>query len=236
MTLRIVLQPAFVLHSRPYRDSSLLVDLLTISHGKVHALARSARGAKSRFRGLLRPFVPLLATWSGKTELMNLSTVEGNGLPYELSGEKLLSGIYLNELLVRLLHLFDPHPQLFMAYQQTLVALQQTQEHEYILRIFEKQLLKEMGYGIQFDKDIVGEALEPEQHYVFDPKHGFSCSNNLVQNKAIFLGKHIIALHNETMQSKEEFKAAKYLMRIAIESLLGDKPPKSRELFIGIRN
>ena len=108
MIERILLQPAFVLHLRHFRDTSLLVDFLTKDYGRVGAVARGARSQKSRYRGYLRPFVPLLATWSGRSELMSLNDLEAGGSPMLLEGRALLAGMYLNELLVRLLHQHDP--------------------------------------------------------------------------------------------------------------------------------
>src|SRR5262245_46536737 len=122
--MRITLQPAFILHARPYRDTSLLVDLLTLNHGRVHAVARSARGMRSRYKGLLQPFVPFLTSWTGKTDLVSLGCIESNGPPYFLEGRSLLSGFYLNELLIRLLHRYDPHPELYKTYQLALTRLQ----------------------------------------------------------------------------------------------------------------
>src|SRR6185437_10727813 len=124
MTHATLLQPAFVLHTRPYRDTSLLLEIFTPDYGRVSTLARGARGLRSRFKGLLQPFVPLLLSWYGKTELMTLSAAESQGKVLDLTGEKLLCGLYLNELLMRLLHRYDAHPQLYIVYQETLYALQ----------------------------------------------------------------------------------------------------------------
>ena len=140
MQQKVLLQPCYVLHMRAYRDTSLLLELFSLEHGRISAVARSARGPKSRFKGILQQFVPLLLSWQGRAELMNLSGAEGNGMPHYLTGDALLCGIYLNELLMRLLHRHDAHPGLFTAYQQALVGLQQNQQ-QITLRLFEKRLL-----------------------------------------------------------------------------------------------
>src|ERR1700722_10385018 len=111
---RVNLEPCFVLHSRPYRNTSLIVELLTKHYGRIAAIARSARGPKSRFKGCLQSFVPLLISWSGRGELMYVSAVELQAMPYQLNGKALMSGFYLNELLVRLLLHQDDYSQVFM--------------------------------------------------------------------------------------------------------------------------
>jgi DNA repair protein RecO (recombination protein O) len=228
MTKRFVLQPAFVLHSRRYNETSALVDLFTFPEGRVTAIARG-----SRFRGILRPFVPLLISGSAKTELMNLSVAEINGAAFELSGHRLFSGMYLNELLVRLLQRYDPHPELFMAYQQTLAALESHHENmERQLRLFERELLSRLGYGISLDKEAEsGAPILPDGVYYFDPQRGFYKSEFVRASFLIFKGKHLLAFNSGVLVDEGDLRAAKQLMRVAIEFLLG-KSPRSRELFV----
>src|SRR5690348_7406727 len=133
----VVMQPAFILHTRAYRDSSLLLDLFTLDHGRVSAVARGARGPRSRYKGLLQPFVPLLVSWYWKSELLSLSAAEADGVILNLTGDTLLCGFYLNELLMRLLHRHDAHSQLFSSYQQALQCLQSLQDPAHVLRGFE---------------------------------------------------------------------------------------------------
>lgn len=232
--MRSTLQPAFVLHARPFRDTSLLLDLLTLHHGRIHVLARSARGLRSRFRGMLQPFVPFLASWSGKGELMYLSQVEANGSPYYLSGVALLSGFYLNELLVRLLHREDAHPNIFTNYQNAVMDLAQGNHPEKILRLFEKKLLNELGYGVQLDRDAHGSTIVEDQAYRFYPERGFVKVVYAEPHQAIFRGKDLLALHQENLQDAENFQASKKLMRLLLTPLLGEKPIKSRELFVKV--
>ena len=234
--MRIILQPVFVLHSRPFRDTSLLLDLLTHHHGRIHVLARNARGLRSRFKGLLQPFVPFLASWSGKTELMYLNQVEANGLPYYLSGVALISGFYLNELLVRLLHREDAHPAIYTAYQTALSHLARGDNQENLLRLFEKQLLFELGYGVQLDKDATGVPIIAEQLYQYQAQHGFVKTFRAISEATVFQGKNLLALHYEELRHADDLQAAKRLMRLLLIPLLGDKPIKSRELFIKIEN
>jgi DNA repair protein RecO (recombination protein O) len=223
---RIVLQPAFVLHSRPYRDTSLLVELLTAQYGRLTVIARGVRSARSRVYGLLAPFSPLLISFSGKTDLQTLQKVETNGLSYNLNGNNLLSGFYLNELLIRLLQRHDPHPNIFQIYQQTLVALAECQDPEIALRLFEKHFLADLGYGLQLDRTVNNELVLPEEKYNFEFGVGLKKAEN-----GDFPGQSLLALHTETLSTLEELRDAKRLLRPVIATLLGDKPLKSRELF-----
>lgn len=228
------LQPAYVLHARAYRDTSLLLELFTQEFGRISVVARGARGPRSQFKGLLQPFVPLLVSYFGKTELMTLTTAETNGWLLELKGDQLLCGFYLNELLVRLLHRYDAHPQLFQQYQLTLRALQSSQQQQMVLREFEKCLLAELGYALQLDRDAAsGMKIDPQQFYYFDPLQGLLSSDHACVKKQVkFLGASLLALHSGELSREDYLRDAKRLLRIALGKLLGDKPIKSRELFL----
>jgi DNA repair protein RecO (recombination protein O) len=229
---RVILQPAFVLHTRSFRDTSLLVDLFTLQYGRVSTLARGVRSAKSKSRGLLLPFVPLLASWSGKTELMTLGKIEANGSAYDLLGKNLLSGFYLNELLVRLLARHDPHPDIFHVYQNTLNNLQNIKDVQITLRLFEKQLLAKIGYGLQLTKDVYGSAITADQYYYYEHERGFiKCQRDLNTNtQNIFSGENLLAFHNNKFKDVSALREIKYLMRFIFDYLLDNKPLKSREL------
>src|SRR5690242_11052622 len=133
MRSRVNLHPAWVLHTRAYSESSLLVEVITMDYGRISGIARGVQRPHSALRGLLRPFVPLLISWSGKTELVSFSKVEALGAPHRLAGRLLLHGFYLNELIMRLLHRYDPHPHLYTAYQQALLSLQQGEPAELVV-------------------------------------------------------------------------------------------------------
>lgn len=226
---RVVLQPAFVLHTRPFRDTSLLVDLFTVQYGRISAIARGVRSSKSRLRGLLLPFVPLLVSWSGKSDLVTLGKVEADNLAYNLSGTNLLSGFYLNELLVRLLTHHDSHPNIFHAYQNTLGNLRNSNDLQITLRLFEKQLLSEVGYGLQLTKDAAGQAIMEHHNYYYEHEHGFiACVNQDRQD--VFSGKSLLALQHNNLTDVAILRDTKRLMRSIFNHLLGDKPLKTREL------
>ena len=139
------LHAAFVLHTRMYKDTSLLVELFSKEHGLFSAVARGVRKMNSPAKGLLQPFTPIWMNYFGRNELVTLKAVEPRSLFYPLSGKNLFSALYLNELLLKVLNKHDPHPDLFLAYEKTLQALTQEENLEITLRRFEMQLLTELG-------------------------------------------------------------------------------------------
>ncbi|MBB72638.1 MAG: DNA repair protein RecO [Legionellales bacterium] len=226
------LATAYVLHTRPYRDTSLLVEFFTASKGRLCAVAKGARRAKSPWRSLLQPFTPLLIDTVGKHELVTLRTAEPSSMQHPLTGTGLLSGIYLNELLMRLLHRYDPHERLFQHYQQTLAQLGQDSDIATSLRRFEWQLLQEIGYGLQLHL-ANQQPVQAEQHYVFDLHTGLRATElTTTINATIYRGKDLLAIEAGDFTAPEVLRSAKRLMRQVFTELLGDKPLKSRELFV----
>jgi DNA repair protein RecO (recombination protein O) len=230
MTTRVLLEPVFVLHYRPYQNSSLILDCFSPQFGRVGVLARSARGPKSRFQGFLQSFAPLLASWSGRRELMSLNALELAGSPFQLTGQALFCGFYLNELLLRLLPKEDPYPQVFVDYQSALKDLEQKSENiSVILRRFEKRLLHNLGYGLNLE-------VQSQAYYRWLPSDGLSrCEQNNHLDRNIFSGRSLLALQQEQWDNPEDLLAAKHLMRLVLKTHLGDKPLKSRELFSSFR-
>lgn len=232
--MRISLQPAFILHHRAYRETSVIIDLLTQDYGRISLIARGVRVVGSRTRSLLQLFIPLLISWQGKGELPTLSSIEPQQLPIRLEGECLLSAFYLNELLVRILHKNDPHSRLYTLYYQTLLDLQQKNLPQKILRLFEKNLLEELGYGLQLQYDIPNnQSLCAESYYRFYPERGFK-KTFTKEGVGVFWGKSLLALAAEELNDPQSLQDAKRLMRLAFAPLLGYKPLQSRQLFVGI--
>jgi DNA repair protein RecO (recombination protein O) len=230
-------QPAYILHTQPFRDTSLLIDAFTAAQGRISLIAKAARGTRSkhsRFKGLLQAFVPLSLSWRGKTELLNLLNAEPSGvfLP-QLSGKLLICGLYLNELLMHLLYRYDPHPALFQAYQTALITL--PQNPNVTLRLFEKQLLAELGYALHLNQDNqTQQAILPNQYYHFIPSQGlFICLNTTVTNKlSLFSGSSLLAIYHEQWTTPEQLLDAKRLFRLALHHLLEGKSIRSRELLL----
>lgn len=233
MTARIDRQPAYVLHRRPYRESSLLLDLLTRDHGRVAVMARAARGgARGRNQGSAsQPFQALLVSWSGRGDLKTLTGVERGAGACVMPGERLYSALYINELLVRVIPQYDAHPTLFDAYALLLSALAGSQDVEPLLRDFEIGLLRELGYELEFNCEAsTGRALEAAARYLFTPGSGLSRSDDL-EDQSAYSGKVLQAIARSDYGEADTRRSAKRLLRRALAELLGDKPLRSREYF-----
>lgn len=228
-------EPAFVLHTKAYRETSQLVDLFSRHHGRLRLVARgSLRRSKGRGR-TIEPFAPLIVGWRGKGELKTLSNAEASGVPLILRGDSLFSGFYLNELILRLLADHDPHEALFDCYLTTLHALSEGEHIEPALRRFERRLLSDLGYGLALEHvEGSGAEIDPDGWYWFDPVVGVtsrSLSATERQQANCFRGDSLLAIAAEEYTEPGNVKAAKRLMRLAIQNLLGDRPLRSRELF-----
>lgn len=230
--MRVSLQPGFVLHQRAFRETSLLLDVLTKEYGRISLVARGIRKNKSRLKPLLQPFTPLFISWQGKSELKGLTEAEGQGLAFPLKGRALLSGFYLNELVIRLLPKHDPHPELYTIYQHTLLELANLALLPKTLRLFEKKMLDILGYGA------FNCVFKEDKFYHFDPELGFKeCSIEGTENSiSIFNGKSLKSIAEEKLEGSDILRDAKRLMRIAIMSLLGSQSLHSRKLFIEVFN
>ena len=174
---RVDQQPGYVLHTYPYRETSLIVEAFSLDHGRVGLVARGARRPTSQLRGQLMAFRPLFLDWSGGGEMKTLIRAEWQGRLPLLGGQALLCGYYLNELLMRLLARHDPHPRLFDAYAASMPALAQGEDLlvQAGLRAFELVLLREIGVLPALDQDTVAQApLRPQRHYALRPELGLS--------------------------------------------------------------
>ena len=230
--MRLVLQPAFVLHRRPYRNTSLLLDVLTPEQGRIGLVARGVRTARSRLQGLLQPFQPLLLSGSGNGDLLGLTAAEEAGVPIPLPSTRWLSGLYVNELLLRLVQRHDPHPGLFAAYQTVLETLAGTGAEQAALRIFEKCLLAEIGYGLLLDTEAhTGAPIVPESVYRYVLDQG-PCHATQSETGILISGKSLLALRQETFPEPAVLQEAKRLTRAAIGVHLQGRPLKTRELLV----
>src|SRR5215470_10067422 len=172
-SVRFDQQPAYVLHSYPWRETSLIVEAFTRDHGRVALVARGAKRPTSQFRGVLGPFAPLLLSWSGRGEIKSLIRAEWCGGMAPLRGEALLAGFYLNELLVRMLARADAHELLFARYVEALAALAgRASNRDSVLRGFELDLLRETGHAPAFDQSGDGAPVEDDVIYRVDAERG----------------------------------------------------------------
>lgn len=223
---RVQLEAAWVLSARPYRETSALVEVFARQSGRAGLVARGVRGPRARQRGLLQPFQPLLVSFGERGELGTLTGVEADGAPVLLRGEAVFSGWYLNELVLRLLPRRDPHPQLFDHYAEALGALPGAGAAA-ALRLFEKRLLGELGYGLQLP-----EPVERDRWYAWDPDSGLRLAE---PGPSSYRGESLYALAEDQLDTAQSLRDARRLMRAALKPHLGDRALRTPELLRALR-
>lgn len=228
---RLALQPAYILHRKPYRDTSLLLEVFSRNHGRIGLVARGAQGKRSTLKALLQPFQPLLLSWSGRGELQTLTGAEADGIAQVPAGEALLSGFYLNEILMRLLHRHDPHDELYASYQRTLGKLRSGEEYDWPLRLFERDLLQELGYGLQLSHTADGSPLAAKNCYCYHLEHGPIAVSSEQPDCLMVHGATLLAIDSGENGGALCRQEAKRLMRTVLQPYLGERPLASRELF-----
>ena len=223
-------QPAYVLHTYPYRETSLIVEVFSQHHGRLPLMARGARRPKSAVRGLLLAFQPVSLSWFGKGELRTLHSAEWQGGQPLLQGMALICGFYLNELLLKLLHRDDPHEQLFLYYQQTLQELARRTDYAAVLRRFEMSLMKELGYALTLDREAEGGAqIEPERTYFYAFERG-PLRRKAGQTGVELRGKTLLDMAADDYTDPATLQQSKALMRALINHHLGDETLHTRQL------
>ncbi len=232
MSQRIDNEPAYILHTRPWKETSLIVDAFTAGHGRVGLVARGARRAHAVLKTRLLAFQPLILSWAGKGGLKTLHAAEWQGGALQLSGRALICGFYVNELILRLLPPDDPHPALFRYYEQTLRALAGVDEPRPVLRRFELALLSELGYAQTLDRTVEGVPVEPGARY------GYVFGQGVVQTQAgdlLCSGKALLDMTAGNYTDARTLAESKRLMRALINHYLGDKPLHTRQLLLDLQ-
>lgn len=230
--MRVQSQPAYVLNSWPYRETSLILEVYSRTYGRLGLVAKGARSPKSRLRPLLLPFQSLLMSWSGKGDLVLLTGVEATGAACELSGQIRYVAYYLNELVIRLLHRHDAHEDLFDRYSEVLSDLYSGVSVQEPLRIFEKHLLAEIGYGLILDHDAAtGEPLDPERMYQYVPERGPEQCNKNGNTGLCIHGSSLLDLHQESFRDSRSRHESRKLIRYLIDQQLLGRALRSRQIF-----
>jgi DNA repair protein RecO (recombination protein O) len=229
---RVLLELGFVLHQRPYRNTSQLLECLTAEHGRVGLIARGSRRTNSRQRALLQPFAPLRLSWLQRGELGQLTHVEpAAAAGYGLEGQCLLAGYYGNELLLRLTARGDPNQQVFSCYSRCLAELGERARVARTLRIFELHLLKALGYGVELDVDAAtGEPLRPERRYVYEVEHGARATELDDAHADAYPGSELISLREQTLTDEGSLRTAQRLLGRILRVYLGERPLQSRQV------
>jgi DNA repair protein RecO (recombination protein O) len=230
--MRVEQQPGFVLHARAWRETSLLLEVLSRDHGRVGLVARGVRSARTRTpRALLQPLVPLSLSWSGQGELATLAAVEATGSPLALGGEALLCGLYLNELVARLLPRNDPHPDVFAAYGDTLERLRTSAALSWSLRRFERDLLADLGYGMVLEHEAdLDVPLDPAGDYAYRFDAGPVPWRGSADGLKL-RGRALLALAADQEPDAEDLTALRRLLRALIAHHLDGPGLRAWSLF-----
>lgn len=232
---RIQEAPAWVLHHRPFRDSSRILDVLTRDHGRFAVVARGSRSGRSKLKGILRPFLPLRLSWVIRTDMGTLTGAELNGPPLSLSGDALLSGYYVNELILRLMHRHDPQPEIYSVYESAIRALNGSGDVAPVLRRFELDTLALLGYALNLDHDTrTGQTLEPEQTYEYRVEQG-PVGVDSRQGPLVFSGQELLAVARGEFSNPAVLSVAGRLLRQVIDWHLGGKELQSRKVLRDMR-
>lgn len=229
---RVWLAPGYILHQYAYRDTSRIAEAFTAEHGRLALFARGASGAKSRL-GVLRPFQRLLLSWSGRGEACQLVSAEIDGTASSLAKERLMSGFYLNELLLKLTERWDPHPEVFDAYAACLAALCGGEGVEASLRRFEKRLLDHLGYGLELKVTADGDPIAADGYYRLAAERGPQPC--VAETPGAVYGRSLVDLEAERFADARSLRDAKRVLRAALDVCLDGRTLKSREVMLAMR-
>lgn len=225
-------QPAYVLHHRPFRDSSQILDMITRDHGRVSLVARGSRGSKSRLAGVLRPFLPLRVSWVAKSDLGTMTGAEVAGRPAGMTGDAMLSAFYVNELLLHFLHRFDPQPEIFSLYEEVMKALVSASNIAASLRSFELEFLSLLGYAVNLEHEYGSQdSLADEQNYQFRMEQG-AVPVGRADGPLTYSGAVLKGIAEQRFEDPDILRAANRLLREIIGFHLGGKELKSRKVLL----
>ncbi len=228
---RVQQQPGYILHHRPFRDTSQILDIVTRDHGKIAVVARGSRGSKSRLAGVLRPFLPLRVSWVGKSDMGTLTGAETAGPPSGMVGDAIFSAYYVNELLLHFLHRDDPQPEIFALYEEVIKALLITDNIAAALRSFELEFLSLLGYAVNLDHEFGSRnLLMIDQDYEYRMEQG----PVLVERDGplVFKGAVFKEIAEQRFEKPDILRAANRLLREIIGFHLGGKELKSRKVLM----
>jgi DNA repair protein RecO (recombination protein O) len=229
-TRRVQQQSGFILHHRPFRDTSQLLDVFAREHGKIALVARGSRAAKSKLRGVLRPFQPLKLSWYIRSDLGTLTGAEIDGGPISLTGDALLSAYYVNELVLHFLHRHDPQPEIFGVYDHTIRALASSASLAMTLRDFEIELLRMLGYALNLECDAVDtKPLDDDCYYEYRVEQG-PVQVSRTQGPMVFSGRLLKSIHSRSFDDKAVLRGAGRLLRVVIDHHLAGKELRTRKV------
>jgi DNA repair protein RecO (recombination protein O) len=243
---RVASQPVYVLHTYPFKETSLVVELFSQQFGRTAAVAKGARRPHSAMRGMLQSFQMLSGAWSGKNELKTLHSLDWHAGLTLIKGEALMCGFYMNELLLRLLPREDAHENLFEYYDATLKTLASEQDSmsnqslnnskslAITLRRFELKLLQEMGYAVPLLTDENDIEISADKSYRYEAEYG-ACELSVTRNGVQLSGLTLLNMANDDYTDSQTQNQSKQLMRYLLAHYLGDKPLHTRQLLIDLQ-
>ena len=233
--VRVDHQPGTVLHTYAWRETSLIVEVLTRDYGRMALVARGAKRPTSQFRGMLSPFAPLALSWSGRNEVKNLVRVEWVGGLAPLRGDALLAAFYANELIVRLLARADPHERLYEHYLDLLRGLGRARQN-ITLRLFELELLREVGYAVPLDRCADGKPIEAAGQYRFSAEAGAQRlgPHERDDGGAPVSGTTLLAMARGEFDDPVVASEAKAMLRQVIRYHLDGKPLNTRRILLDL--
>jgi DNA repair protein RecO (recombination protein O) len=222
-------EPGLVIHTRPYKENSLLLELYTLNYGRISAVARVSKSSASRSRGIYQPYILLkLHLRQSKSNLWQLSEAYMQRVAYQIGVPTLFSATYLNELIYHLVKTHESDPKLFASYINTLELLESGNDEFMALRVFERDLFESLGYAINFET-VSGQSIESKSHYFYNPKSGFIVEEK--NDSYTYSGQDLINIKNNKIDCQSTKIALKNLNKSIINSLLEGKSLKSRELY-----
>ena len=226
---RILLAPGYILHHRPYRDTSRILEVLVSDHGRLTLFARGVRGPKPRFGGVLQPFDLLLLSFQAGREAGQLTGAESAESVPPLPAGSLMAGFYLNELLLKLTTRHDPVPEIFAEYRRALDRLRAGGKVEAVLRVFEKRLLEALGYGVDLTSEArTGKAIEADGLYRFEASQGLVPARE--GDPEAVAGSSLFALEREELGEGRSLEDARKVLKGALAERLEGKELTTRRV------
>ncbi|MDH4031510.1 MAG: DNA repair protein RecO [Chromatiales bacterium] len=231
---RVTLEAAWILHRRPYRDSSEIIDLVTLGHGRISAVSRGSRSRRPKVP--LEPFQPIHASWVGRGELVTLTGAEPRGPGLRVTGRRLLSMFYVNELLLRLTVKQDHQPDVFRLYENTIKGVASAPQEAVWLRNFESALLDALGYGLSLETDTDGCAVQADAYYRYYLEEGPQRVEDHGHGALTVSGGTLLAIKSGSYDNPEQLSQARHLLTAAMDLYLGGRPLKTRQVLNEMRS
>jgi DNA repair protein RecO (recombination protein O) len=226
-------EPAYLLHSYPFKETSLVVEAFSRNFGRVGLVAKGARRPGSALRGVLMAFQPLLLYWSGRSELHLLQRAEWQSGRPQMAGIALICGFYLNELVLKLTRRDDPHVEIYDAYEDALAGLRTERSHGAVLRRFERRMLAGLGYGLALTRDAGDQPIDAAASYVYLPESGAqrpSAVREPGDGPPLVSGKTLLDMARDDYSDPVTAQESKAVMRSVINHHLGGQVLHTRQL------